>query len=529
MKQKIKKGLGLLKKLLISDTFRVRGFYYLSKRFIEIEDKTILYESYHGKSMTGNPYAMYLFMQNDERFKEHTHIWILEDIRDIRDIKEQKNTKFIKRNSLKNAYYLLASKYLINNTTFLSFVNKRKEQIYINTWHGTPLKTLGKDVKFSYGNARNVTKNLLQADYFISPNQYTTDIFLQSNDIDTLYPGKIIENGYPRNDLLFIDNEKKLALKEKLNINNDKKTILYAPTFRGSHLDAESNDKTFIDFIVALKKRFEGEYNILTKLHHIDHNEELVIDNVSSNIDTNELLSIVDILITDYSSTAFDFIPLKRPILYYAFDLEAYSQDRGFYFDINEMPGAVCESQDSVLQEIENIDIFMQNRTEDYKKAAEKFCKYEDGNVTQQIIDAIFFNDTKNINIYKLPKNNKKSILLYGGSFLNNGVTSSLVALLSNISYDKYDVYLISNSNVSDINFLRTMERIPKDVKIIYIPDTGTKLLEKFKKLLSNKQYINLFREENYSFFGNTKFNIAIDYIFTIIWIIFYRFQEFHT
>ena len=175
MKHKIKKGLTLLKKLLTSNLFRVKIFYYFSKKFIKVKDKTILYESYHGNSMTGNPYAMYLYMLNDERFKDYEHLWILNDISAYLG---KDRTKFIKRNSLKNAYYLLASKYLVNNTTFYHFSIKSSEQIYINTWHGTPLKTLGKDVKSSFGNARNVCKNLLQTDYFISPNKYTTETFL---------------------------------------------------------------------------------------------------------------------------------------------------------------------------------------------------------------------------------------------------------------------------------------------------------------------------------------------------------------
>ncbi len=509
MKHKLKKGLGLLKKLLTSDTSRVRIFYYTSKRSIEVKDRTVLYESYHGKSMTGNPYAMYLYMINDKRFEDYTHIWILEDTTKTRELK---NTKFIKRNSLKNAYHLLTSKYLINNTTFLPFVNKRKKQIYINTWHGTPLKTLGKDIKISYGNAINVTKNLLQTDYFISPNKYTTDIFLRSNDIDTLYPGKIIENGYPRNDLLFLDDTQKINLKKDLNIDNNKKTILYAPTFRGSHLDAESNDQIFIDFIISLNRRFADTYNILTKLHHIDHKSDIEIEHVPRNIDTNELLSIVDVLITDYSSTAFDFIPLKRPIIYYAFDLEAYSQDRGFYFDIQEMPGALCQTENLVMEQIKNIDTFMPNHVSEYMNTLKKFCKYEDGNVTEKIIETIFFNNPRDTNIFKIPKSNKKSILLYGGSFLNNGITSSLVGLLSNMSYDQFDIYLIANSKLNEMPLKRIMSRIPSEVKVIYVPESYTKLLFSLDKIINTNTFEQLFKKENYTFFGNANFDIAIDY-----------------
>jgi len=510
-KHKIKKALSLLKKMFQSKTFRAKVIYFLLKKYVKVKDKTILYESYHGKSMTGNPYAMYLTLSKDGRFKDYTHIWILED---IKKVKELKNTKLIKRNSLKHAHYLLTSKYLINNTTFLPYVSKRENQIYINTWHGVPLKTLGDDIRNSYGSGKNVARNLLQTDFLVLPSKYTTDKLLQSHHIETLYPGKIIENGYPRTDLLFKNESDKINLKNELNIPINKKVILYAPTYRGD-FNNPLDEKNIIERLLSrLASKFDNEYIVLYKGHYFKNfaldNSNII--NIPNSFDSNELLNIVDILITDYSSIAFDFLVLQKPILYYAYDLEEYTQDRGLYFNVREMPGALCEIEDNVILEVENVDTFMTRYESDYSSAIEKFCKYDDGRVTQKVVDAIFFSRTKEVNIYKIPKSQKKKILLYGGGFLNNGVTSSLVALLSNISYEKYDIYLISNSDVNGVNFLRTMERIPQDVKIIYVPESGTKLVQAFNKVLTSKQLEHIYKQENYTFFGNAKFDIAIDY-----------------
>lgn len=508
---KIKKGIALLKKAYKHQGFRARVMYALLQKYVKIDNETIFYESHHAKSMTCNPYAMFLFILNDSRFLNYTHVWILENPSLITQWR-QDNVKLIKKNSFLHMYYLLKSKYFINNTTFMPYVNMKENQVYINTWHGTPLKTLGKDVKFSYGNSRNVCKNLLQTDYFISPNKYTTDIFLSSNDLDNLYTGLIIENGYPRIDLSFSSEEDKNSLYNELNISHNKKTILYAPTFRGSHIGTNSNDQIFTDFVTMLEKTYSEKYNILIKLHHINSKKKLNIKILPDSYDSNLILGITDILITDYSSIAFDFLALKKPIIYYAFDLDNYLKSRGTYFDIKEMPGKICYDETDVINTLNSIDSFMINQNEKYEKAIEKFAKYEDGNVTKKVIETIFFNDTKATHNYRIKALDKKKILIYGGAFLNNGVTASLVALLSNIDYAKYDIYLIANINVKSKNFLRTKERIPSNVKMIYMIDSFTKLFQSSFEYLSLEKLEKIFQNENYKYFGNADFDIAIDY-----------------
>jgi len=509
--KKIKKGLLLLKKIFFHKGFKARIAYSLLEKYVRVSENVILYEAYHGKNITGNPYAIFSFLKEDKRFDNFTHIWIVENPILFKNWKKN-NIKVIQRNSFKNMYYLLQAKYLINNTTFMPFINIKKNQVYINTWHGTPLKTLGVDVKFSYGNSKNVCKNFLQTDYFISPNSYTTQKFLNSNSIYELYSGQIIENGYPRNDLMLNILENKEVLYKMLNIASTKKTILYAPTFRGSHIDVKNQNEAFVEFILFLEEKFGTKYNIITKLHPINFTNEIQISTVPEMIDTNEVLSIVDILITDYSSIAFDFLLLKKPIIYYVFDLENYQKERGLYFDIEQMPGVVCKTIKSVQKEIDNISTFMSKNKLSYDDSLEKFCKYDDGSVTKNIIEAIFLDKETNINIYKIKHNLKKKILIYGGAFLNNGVTSSLLALLANIEYDKYDVYLVSTINTNSKDFSRVIKRIPDQVNIIYTIDSLTKLFQAFYNKLTINTLEKLFQKENYMLFGNAHFDIAIDY-----------------
>jgi CDP-glycerol glycerophosphotransferase len=454
-------------------------------------------------------------MLNNDEFKEYTHVWILSN---IENRKKMQNTKYIKRNSLKNAYYLLSSKYLINNTTFLTFFTKSKKQIYINTWHGTPLKTLGKDSNLGYGIHWNVARNLLQTDYIISSNKYTTEKLLNSSDIETLYHGKIIENGYPRNDFLQLSKQKKEELKLLLNINNNKKIILYAPTFRGSHRNSDDHNKIFIEFIRDLRKNFSDDYNILIKLHHINNNtnEDILKTKLLDSIDTNKLLSIVDILISDYSSISFDFLPLKRPIIYYAFDLHKYEKDRGFYYSLENMPGVICTRKQEVYDTINNIQNLVKDNIDSYNKCINKFSKYESAETSKKNVEAIFLNKKENINIYSIKKNHKKKILIYGGAFMLNGVTSSLLALLSNISFEKFEIYIITDLDSSNSNLRRVLNIIPKSVKIIYVKQYLLKhvlFISRISNIIfTTKQKDKISKYVAYNILGDSQFDIAIDY-----------------
>src|SRR5690606_32910693 len=131
---------------------------------------------------------------------------------------------------------------------------------------------------------------------------------------------------------------------------------------------------------------------------------------------TNELLSIVDVLITDYSSICFDFMHLNRPIIYFAYDYEEYKRDRGLYIDLNSLPGVVCNSIEEVILNLNKLENFTQKYMQ--TGAIDKYCAYDDGKASLRFLDAIFNNDEKYVTTLKF--SNKKRILIYGGSLDTN-------------------------------------------------------------------------------------------------------------
>src|SRR5699024_11289886 len=138
------------------------------------------------------------------------------------------------------AKYLATAKYLINNTSFPFYFHKRREQIYANVWHGTPLKTMGMDIKQrGFADHKNIQRNFLFTDYLVSPNRYTYEKLLKSHDIETLFNGQVLDTGYPRVDLMYKADKDKL--RQQLGVFTAKKIVLYAPTWRGE-LGKEKNE-----------------------------------------------------------------------------------------------------------------------------------------------------------------------------------------------------------------------------------------------------------------------------------------------
>ena len=291
---------------------------------------------------------------------------------------------------------------MVTNTRQAGRFIKRPNQILISTWHGTPLKKLGFDIGNIYLNNPRTKERYLndskQWDYFISPNKYSTDILKRS----FAYDGEMLEKGYPRNDILYNISEDKInSIKNTLNIPKNKKIILYAPTWR----DDDSYDVEKVKFqlkleLNKLQEALADEYIILVRTHYLITDSDVsdyknFAFDVSNYDDIAELFLISDILITDYSSVLFDFANLRRPILFYTYDLEEYeSEIRGFYIDIhNEVPGPLLKTTDEVINAIKNIEDISEEYKEKYDDFYDKFCMIEDGNASKRIVDAIWVND----------------------------------------------------------------------------------------------------------------------------------------
>lgn len=366
--------------------------YYNSK---PLNEKQIIFESFRGEFYSDSPKYLYEYLY-DNYGDEFDYVWVVDDL----NIKIPHNPRKVKRFSLKFYKEVARSKYWVINGRQSRRVKKRNSQIIVSTWHGTPLKKLGLDMDNVYTEDPSIKRSYIKVakawDYLISPNRFTSNIYRSAFN----YNGEILESGYPRNDILYNAGEDFInGVKAKLNIPSDKKVILYAPTWR----DDEFQGVGSVDFklkleLDKLKKSLGEDYIVLVRTHYfIADNLDLnsygdFAINVSGYDDIAELYLISDILITDYSSVFFDYANLKRPILFYTYDLEKYENTlRGFYLDVKkDLPGPLLFTTEEVIASILDINSVQDEYCEKYDEFYERFCGFEDGNASKRIVDKIW-------------------------------------------------------------------------------------------------------------------------------------------
>ncbi|MCM3567385.1 CDP-glycerol glycerophosphotransferase family protein [Neobacillus mesonae] len=374
----------------------MKRFYKLAKKLLPVEKNLILFESGVGKQYADSPRVIY-----EEITKQnlpYKKVWVIN--KNIR-FKDPKTIK-IKRLSPQYYYYLAKAGYWINNQNFPTYIQKRKETTYIQTWHGTPLKKMLFDIEHVQGRDEGYLDRVYNAtqtwDYLISPSEYATNAFKSAFK----YEGNILEIGYPRNDLFYQEGQEEIIskVKNRLKLPPNKKFILYAPTFRDN--ETSSNNKFVFNInmdLDKLKEKFGDEYILLLRMHVVISNklsipEELkdFVKNVSNYSDIQELLLISNILMTDYSSVMFDFANTGKPILFYTYDLETYKNDvRGFYMDFEkEAPGPFLFNTENIIEAIENIEKVKVEYKGKYEAFREKYCSLEDGKAAERLVNQFF-------------------------------------------------------------------------------------------------------------------------------------------
>ena len=293
---------------------------------------------------------------------------------------------------------LATAKYLVNNSAFPWYFKKVSGQVYLQTWHGTPLKRLVRDIEAGKVSAQYLSTMRKEAgawDYLISPSAYATSCFKSAFG----YTGKTLEVGYPRNDRLNASAEERAAVRNRVRKQLGVKSaqtqlVLYAPTWRDTNRNAVGTLQTVnhIDAATKLPKGFQLMYrgHSMTLAAHNSKTANGAID-VTDYPDITELYLAADVLITDYSSVMFDFAVTGKPMIFLTPDIEKYVADRGFYFDfVAEAPGPICHTTAEVLDALENVNDVAKQYGKAYKAWQQKFNALEDGKATARVIAEVF-------------------------------------------------------------------------------------------------------------------------------------------
>ena len=349
-----------------------RIYYWWRGLGVTPDEKTVVFNSFNGKTYGCSPKAVYEYMLTQDEFKDWTFIWAFKNAKKHRFLEENPNTIVVKQTARVYEKKLIRAKYWITNYRVPDHVWPQKDQVYVQCWHGTPLKRLGYDLETSENAIDSIAdirkKYAMDAEkfnYILSPSGFASEKFISAWNLkETKMEDKVMEIGYPRNDFLINHTQEDIRMiKEKLEIPEDKKVILYAPTWReNQHLPGEGYQFQLpVDF-KRWREVLGEEYVVLFRAHYFISNSfdfeafQGFVYDVSQMDDINPLYLAADVLITDYSSVFFDYANLRRPILFFMYDYEQYKHEmRDFYFDIHMLPGPVLMNQEEVLKTLKNL------------------------------------------------------------------------------------------------------------------------------------------------------------------------------
>jgi CDP-glycerol glycerophosphotransferase len=319
--------------------------------FVRIDEKMIIFSA-HSRKYNDSPRTIYEYMYPKPQYKDYKYVWALEDPDNVEvpgpAIKVKSDTLEYFKLTLKAKYWITC----VNIERSLHY--KKKNCIYLNTWHGTAFNTIGneaggrKDYDFSH-----ITYFCYESDF----QKYHCMKGFNTRE------EAMIPTGYPRNDTLYyVTPEEVRSLKVKLGLPLDKKIVLYAPTWR----DSTDNGKTCaIKPPINVKyweERLKDDYIVLFRTHAytntllgIDFNE--VIRDYSTYPVVNDLFKVSDVLISDYSSCVTDYCILERPIICFAYDYEDYKATRGLNIDFEtEMPSGIKKTEKEVIDHLLSMD-----------------------------------------------------------------------------------------------------------------------------------------------------------------------------
>lgn len=496
--------------------------YYESVR---LRPRTVLWESNHGSTIGCHPLAVFRHLVDQPEFGDYTHIWAVNDLSAIpADVRGRANVFFTTTHSDLYLRVLATASHLVNNVSFPPYFMRREGQRYLNTWHGTPYKTLGKDMRGAAMEHSNLARNFLHSSHIMSPNEHTSWAITDRHDLTGLFKGKIRVTGSPRLDrLITMGDELKAPLRKRLDITDDRPVVLYAPTWRGSTTDRVLDSDALQADLLAMAS---PGHHLIFRAHRLTEKLlaglDLGVTIVPADIDTSDLLSAVDVLITDYSSISFDFMPTKRPIVYYTYDFAEYSEQRGLYLDTTEMPGEFCHDRNglaSILDRAVSRDLSVKHS--EYEVAAKRFAPLEDGNSSARVT-RFFFHEPDD----EADAASQSPVALFHHSLIPNGIATSFRNLAASIQSRDMRKVLVVEPHVlnKDQGRLSQLDLVPEDVQLI--GRVGQQSLRPEERWLQDKFtqehtlhspeqweiYMGAMRREFYRIFGPSAFDAVIEF-----------------
>jgi CDP-glycerol glycerophosphotransferase (TagB/SpsB family)/glycosyltransferase involved in cell wall biosynthesis len=387
---------------------------------------TVLYESFAGHGMGGNPEAIFRALLAAPDMSHLQHVWAIASAGRLpAEFADDARVRFVVRDSPEYDAALATSTYLVNDTTFPALFAKRPGQTYLNTWHGSALSAFGQGVRRGAAARSAIMRDLASADYVLAPNEDTVQMYLSAYGLQNIFRGRIIVEGTPRIDRQFVTDGERSAIRARLGTSADQRLILYAPTGHGAGDDMQQLRKR----VRALSERIDTDrYHLLLKLHpqvyqFAADDAELRRILVPDDLPANQALAAADALITDRSSIFVDFLVTGRPILFHSPDADPW-------------PGPVCRDVDELAIEIAQLG----PPDDAYEAARARLCPREDGHAAERVIDIVFRGASAGYDVRDGFRDGRPRVLVHLDALDDTAATTAALSLLDSVDHDRFDM-----------------------------------------------------------------------------------------
>jgi CDP-glycerol glycerophosphotransferase len=323
-----------------------------------------------------------------------SHVWLLDPRHAHGFPSDVETVEFGSERSIKE---LESADVVVSNTHIELDWHKSPDSMYLQTWHGTPLKHIHFDSLWAPpGRVAYLTEDVRRWDYLLSPNHASTGILRRAFG----FTGEILETGYPRNDVLNSPRRDEIRdrVRRQLGVPDGMTVVLYTPTWRDDVLDAQGRQDFSLHLdLEEFRRRLGGDHFLLLRTHFLISAELPPIDgpgirDVSAYPDVSDLYLAADVMVTDYSSTMFDFAVTGKPMLFYTYDLADYRDRlRGFYFDFDaRAPGPLLRTSTEVMDALLDLPAVRARYGDAYARFQATYCHLEDGAAAARVIDRLF-------------------------------------------------------------------------------------------------------------------------------------------
>lgn len=446
---------------------------YLNWRLDSLDPSAILFEESYGNRASGGPLAIFLQLVDDTRFNTYHFYWsVAEDIPIHHALSahvSNPQVTIIRHGSPEYFHTLATARVLINDSTFLPYFVKREDQLYINTWHGVPYKTMGKDNVGDRPVSRaNTQRNLMLADYLVSSCSRFTDLMVGAYDLKGFAATRILEIGDPANELVRRADRKQI--RKNLGLSDDEKLVLYCPTWRG--LNNKADQRAVDDQLRKVEELQEAMplgYRLIAKLHSFATSGATIDSDAiyTGDLNEGELMAAADSLITDYSSIFFKYLSTQRPIVFYQYDQNEYSSSRGFYFDPADLPGPICSTVDEVIASLTKGLEALRVPGSEFIEFCDTWIPHDSGSPSALIADLIA--DPTDEPHGRVLTDYRPRLLINPGGLLLNGITSTFMSLLHHLDYSQLNVGVFVGRGAK----AEILDQFPPETKVFFHQTTN--------------------------------------------------------